>query len=222
MIQTTTFAFLEGIAAHNNKAWLDTHREDYAAAKADVTEAARVLIERADEFDTKVARANDDPARCISRLNRDMRFPKGKLPYKTEFFISLGVGELQSSAFYYVHVEPGRCYAGGGIFITQPGPLGRVRDRIVAQTDRWDAVMQAAGMRTLFPDGLTSPETLKQAPRGYDAGHKAIAYLRMKGFCANRPLTNTPMQADEAFDEVVRTFKAARPLVDFINEAAMG
>lgn len=219
MIATSTFDFLKGIASHNEKEWFDLHRDAYEAAKADLADLAGALIGRADEFDEKAGKANPDPARCISRINRDMRFAKGKPPYKTDFFVSLGVGELQSTASYYVHVEPGGCYAGGGIFVTQPEALGKIRDRIVAATDKWDGIVEASEMRKLFPKGLTSPETLKNAPRGYDADHPAIEYLRMKGFCANHPLTNKAMQDKDAVDEIVRAFKAARPLVDFINDA---
>lgn len=219
MIATSTFDFLKGIASHNEKEWLDQHRDAYEAAKADLADLAGALIDRSGEFDDKVGKANGDPVRCVSRLNRDMRFTKGKPPYKTDFFISLGVGELQSTASYYVHVEPGACYAGGGVFTTAPEALGKIRDRIVAATDKWNSIVEAPELRRAFPKGLTSPGTLKTAPRGYDADHPAIEYLRMKGFCANHPLTNKAMQDKDAVDEIVRTFKAVRPLVDFINDA---
>ena len=219
MIDNSTFTFLKGIAAHTEKAWLEDHRDDYQTAKDNIVEAAGILIGRCDEFDGAVGRANVDPARCVSRLNRDMRFAKGKPPYKTDFFISLALGELQATASYFVHIEPGHCYAGGGVFTTQPEALGRIRDRIVAQTGKWNGIVHTPTFQQVFPNGLTSPETLKTAPHGYDPDHPAIEDLRRKGFCANHPLTDKTMRADEAFDQIIHAFKAARPLVDFINTA---
>lgn len=223
MIEKHTFDFLKGIAAHNDKAWFEEHRDDYERAKANLVQVAGLLIDAASRFDPNVAKANAEPARCVTRINRDMRFAKGKPPYKTEMFVMLnGVGDYHASASYYLHVEPGACYAGGGVFMTEPKALDNIRKRIAAAPDKWTGIVESAEMRKAFPDGLTSPETLKRAPQGYDPDHPAIAYLRMKGFCATRPLTNKQVQGDDAVDIVVETFKAARPLVGFINAAVAG
>ena len=42
----------------------------------------------------------------------------------------------------------------------------------------------------------------------------------MKGFCANRPLTNTRAQQGDVLSEITDTFRTVRPLVDYINTSA--
>ena len=106
-------------------------------------------------------------------------FAKNKPPYKTDFFISLGLGELQATASYFVHIEPCHCYAGGGIFTTQPDALGHIRDRIVAQTGHWNGIVHTPTFKQVFPNGLTSPDTLKSAPHGYDPRRRSPASTRI-------------------------------------------
>lgn len=223
MIEKYTFDFLKGIAAHNDKEWFEDHRDDYERAKANLVDVAGRLIGAASRFDPKVANANAEPTKCVTRINRDMRFAKGKPPYKTDLFVMLNsVGDYQGSASYYLHVEPGGCYAGGGIFTTEPKALDHIRKRIAASVPKWTGVVESCEMRAMFPNGLTSPGELKRAPQGYDPDHLAIEYLRMKGFCANRKLTNKQLQDEDALDAVVETFKAAQPLVGYLNDAIAG
>ena len=147
-----------------------------------------------------------------------MRFGTGKPPYKSEVFIMLnGVGEAQSSASYYLHIEPGNVYAGGGIFVTEPKVLNHIRGRISSSYDAWLSVAESPAMQRMFPKGLTAPDSVKVAPHGYDVYDPAIQYLRMKGFCANRPLTRKQVEQDGGLDDVVQTFLTVKPMVDFIN-----
>lgn len=221
MITRSTLDYLRDLENHNDKEWFEAHRDRYDAYRANLVDIADELIAAAGSFDVRVREANPDPSKCVSRTHRDMRFNKsGKPPYKTDAFISLNsVGGATSSAGYYFHVERGNIYAGGGVFTTDPPLLDAVRQRISRSYDQWLAVVESEDMKAVFPDGLTSPETLKVAPHGYDVDDPAIEYLRMKGFCANHPLTAARAQQDGVLTEIVDTFRAVRPLVDFINTA---
>jgi len=67
----------------------------------------------------------------VSRLKRDARFAKGKSEYKSEFFIMLHpLGKKAAVATYYLHVQPGRSYAGADAFNPPLGTLNAVREAI--------------------------------------------------------------------------------------------
>lgn len=219
MIERSTFEFFRQLEQNNTKVWLEAHRTEYTAMRENLVEVAEELIAAASAFDPRVREANSDPARCVSRTHRDMRFNKGnKPPYKTDAFIALNsVGGATSSAGYYLHIELGNTYVGGGVFTTDPPLLHAIRHRISNSYDQWLKVVESDEMKRTFVDGLTAPETLKVAPHGYDVDDPAIEYLRMKGFCANRPLTAARVQDADVLDEIVATFQSVRPLVDFIN-----
>lgn len=117
MIQKRTFTFLKDIKNNNSKDWLDEHRANYNFAKNDILKLTAELIKEASSYDNSIARAGLEPKKCITRLNRDLRFSNDKTPYKTNYFIILNKdGKKSDSAFYYVHLEPGNSFVGGGVY----------------------------------------------------------------------------------------------------------
>ncbi|MGP7795650.1 DUF2461 domain-containing protein [Sphingomonas sp. CLY1604] len=223
MIAAKTLTFLRELDDNNSKEWVDSNRDAYEAAIEDLTRMAARLIGAADQYDERIAGNAIDPRHAVSRLHRDMRFQKGKPPYKTDWFVTIGEdAQSRGPAGYYVHVQPGHCYAGGGVY-TPPAPLlGKIRGRISQRYDEWRGIVEDEHLLGLIKGGLTSPAELKTMPRGFDADDPAAPYLRMKGFCANRPLTHAQIESDEGYALTIEAFKTARPLVDFINEAGRG
>lgn len=69
---------------------------------------------------------------CMFRINRDIRFSKDKSPYKSNFGASINKGgrKAMKSAGYYFHPEPGNCFAGGGIYMSMPDELKKLRQEI--------------------------------------------------------------------------------------------
>lgn len=220
MLDPRTLDFLRNLSRNNNKEWYKANRDAYNRAHDDVVRAAGVLIDRADEYDARVTKREKDPAKCLTRLRRDPRFAREKPPYKTELIIMINSNAVrEETAGYFFHVEPGNCYAGASYYITQSERLSRVRDRIVERYDEWLEIMNHSTMRTVFPQGLESPSTLKTIPRGYDRDHPAADYLRMKGFRLHHALTDSQAVRSDAVDIVVNALRTARPFVDFINSA---
>lgn len=50
----------------------------------------------------------------VHRIYRDVRFSKDKTPYKTYFGLHLGRTKPMLRGGYYVNIEPGRSFVGGG------------------------------------------------------------------------------------------------------------
>ena len=129
MLASATFTFLKNLAKHNDKAWFDANRKVYEAAKADheqlvaAVHAAITPLEPALEGQ----RAKDG----IYRMFRDVRFSKDKTPYKTHLssYYSRG-GRKWEGAGYYLHIEPGKSFAGGGMWMPQGPLLKAVRQEI--------------------------------------------------------------------------------------------
>lgn len=221
MMSLRSIHFLRDLAANNSKEWFEDHRADYDEVRANLAEIAQALLAKAGSFDRNLPADAFDPARCVSRIHRDMRFAKGKPPYKTDQFIMLGAsgpGDVFAPS-YFVHVEPGHCYAGGGMFTPNPAQLGRIRERIAHSYKTWTDIVESDALRKLIPDGLTAPSTLKNMPAGYDPAHPGAAYLRMKGYCIVHPISDARMRREETLDEIVLIFKQSRPFVDFLKSA---
>jgi uncharacterized protein (TIGR02453 family) len=222
VIDAKTFDFLHDITENNTKEWFEGHRAAYNDVLANLTDVSLALISGFDKENVGFAAANPDPRRTISRIHRDMRFAKpGKPRFKSEFFLMFKApAAAPAIAGFYLHVEPGNVYFGGGAFTPQRPELTRIRKRLSNSYEKWLAVVESEPMKRMFPHGLTSPGNVKIAPQGYDPDDPAIEYLRMKGYCANRPMTMARVQESDSITDVVETFRTVRPLVDYLNEAA--
>ena len=142
MIDKKTLGFLKELSSNNSKEWLDENRSDYNFAKDDILNMTQALINSVSEFDLGIAKADLSPKKCITRLNRDLRFSKDKTPYKTDYYIVLNQnGKNSPSAFYYVHIEPNNCFVGGGIYNPQSSELKKIRSEINASFDEWNKII---------------------------------------------------------------------------------
>lgn len=220
MIQTSTFHFLSELKTNNSKSWMDQHRAESHTAKADVAAMAGKLIDRLGKIDPAIKQGGLDGAKCLTRLNRDMRFAKGASPYKTDFYIVLNsAGKKSERAFYYLHVEPGNCFVGGGVYNPQPGPLRKFREKIGSHYANWEKIITDRHFQKRFPTGIHTPSLLTRVPSGFSPDSPAAEFFKMKGFYTMEKLDDREVQAKQAVAMVTEYFKAARSLVDFLNRA---
>ena len=218
MIDAATFKFLRDLDKNNDKEWFEAHRDRYDTALENLTVVAGRLIDDAASYDPAIAKLDLEPKKCISRIHRDMRFQKGKPPYKTDWFIMLG-GDPQAGkgAGYFLHVQSGGSFAGGGLYTPDADTLLSIRKRISKNFADWKKVAEGKQLTSIVPDGVTPPDELKTMPHGFDKDDPAAEYLRMKGYVANRGLSNADLEGEKAQTLVVEAFKAAEPLVAFLN-----
>jgi len=218
MIDAATFKFLRDLDKNNDKDWFEAHRDRYDTALENLTDVAARLIDDAASYDPDIAKLDLEPKKCISRIHRDMRFQKGKPPYKTDWFVMLG-GDPQAGkgAGYFLHVQSGGSFAGGGLYSPDADTLHRIRERISKHFSKWKTIAEGKRLTSVVPDGVTPPDELKTIPHGFDKDDPAAEYLRMKGYVANRELSNAELEGKKAQTLIVEAFKAAKPLVAFLN-----
>ena len=76
-------SFLQELADNNNKTWFDAHRPQYQALRQEFADLVGAVIAGVGAVDEAVLGL--DPAKCMFRINRDVRFSRDKSPYKTQF-----------------------------------------------------------------------------------------------------------------------------------------
>lgn len=224
MLKSDTLTFLKKLKrpANNKKAWVDEHREACDAAKADVEDFAALMIKEAAKFDPRIARAGLRGKACVTRLNRDVRF-HGGLPFKHDFYVVLNHrGKKKPTAFYYVHIEPGNCFAGGGVYNPDSRDLLKYRRGVSDDFARFKKIVSGAGFRKTFPAGVQTPEKAKTSPRGFDADDPAAEYLKFKGFFTREKLSDRDLTTTSSLKKIVKLWRGSKPLVDFLNDAFEG
>ena len=220
MIDKKTLGFLKELSSNNSKEWLDENRSDYNFAKDDILNLTQALINSVSEFDLGIAKADLSPRKCITRLNRDLRFSKDKTPYKTDYYIVLNQnGKNSPSAFYYVHIEPNNCFVGGGVYNPQSSELKKIRSEINASFDEWNKIINNKDFQTRFPSGIHNSGNLVRSPKEFEDDNPAIEFLKMKGYYTQESITDKEIQSNLILEKIIDYFKTAKPLVDYLNLA---
>jgi uncharacterized protein (TIGR02453 family) len=216
MLQQDTIQFLKQLKVNNNKEWMDANRKQYEAAKSDFEQFVTKVIEGISAFDPSLSDLT--AKQCVFRVNRDIRFSENKAPYKFNFGASFSKGGKKSpSAGYYVHLEPGSSFVGGGCWMPPADMLKNIRQEIDYDLKTFKKIIDQKGFKNLYPaiDG----ERLKKAPQGYDIENPAIDFLRLKSFTVGHPVKDADFLGKNAVKEVVHSFKVMKPFVDFLNRS---
>ena len=218
MLQPSTLKFLKDLEKNNNKPWFDAHRPQYETAKTDFYALVEKLIPAIAKFDAPIGQLA--VKQCVFRINRDVRFSKNKAPYKNNmacYFNQAGKNGL--GAGYYLHIEPGKSFAAGGIWVPEPSVLAGIRQEIDYNFTDWKKIIENKSFKKTFTEGLRSNETLVRPPKGYDENNPALEFLKMKSFIVSRPFADADLQHKNFVADVSKTFNCMKPLIDFLNAA---
>lgn len=216
MIQSSTLEFLAELKENNHKEWFDANRDRYHEARDNFIDLVDHLIEGIVEFDPGLEGL--EPKQCLFRINRDIRFSKNKNPYKINLAGYMARdGRKSPFAGYYIHIQPGECFLGGGAYHPASPELKKIRSHID---------MTAAELREITSDkkfeetfGELIGDSLKTAPAGFPKDHPQIDLIRRKDFFVTAPLTDQDVLSDGLVDKALNLFKLIFPLNDFLNEA---
>jgi len=152
------------------------------------------------------------------RVHRDVRFGKDKRPYKTNVGIQFRHerGKDVHAPGYYVHIEPGECFLGVGIWRPDAPSLGKIRDAIVEKPDKWKRAKTDKGFNKKYK---MSGEALKNPPRGFDKEHPLIEDLKRKDFIAISNISDKAVCAKDFKSRVVDSFQEASTYMEFLCKA---
>lgn len=206
--------FLIGLKKNNTKEWFDKNRKQYEVAKADFMVIIEHNIAEVSKFDKniKFLTAKD----CLFRINRDVRFSNDKSPYKTNFggFI-VPEGKKSGFAGYYIHIETGESFIGGGIYMPQPDILKAVRKEIYDNIDEFKKIINHKEFKKYF--GSISGSKITLAPKGFAKDFPDIDLLKFKDYTALRSMTDKEVLSLNYMEEIQKTFKAMFAFNKFIN-----
>ncbi len=212
--------FLRRLAANNNTPWMAAHRPDYQRARDAFTKLIGQVLAETAKTDPSLAALT--PADVMFRLHKNDRGHRDPEPYKRR----MGAGLLQGGrhaarAGYYLGVQPGGLSSlRAGFFNATPAGLGALRQEIHYNADAFHRLRQAPALLRHFPNGLaTDGERLVRPPKGYPADHPDLAWLQLKSFGAVRFFSDEQVQGPGFVAEAVAGIAAARPLVEFFNDA---
>ncbi|TAK59364.1 MAG: DUF2461 domain-containing protein [Bacteroidetes bacterium] len=208
--------FLKQLKKNNNREWFAEHKQEY---EDNVKFPMQCLIASLKEPIEKFAPEIDaNPKKSIFRIYRDIRFSKNKEPYKTHVAAVLHLkGHWETSAGYYVHVEPGGIYLGGGIYMPDAEQLKNIRSAIANRSKDFLAVIESKSFKKLF--GKIEGEKLQRAPLGYAPEHPMVEFLKHKQFYTGVEWREEKCYSKKFVGEIAKVYKELYPFIRFLNEA---
>ena len=219
MLQASTIKFLKALKKNNNKPWFDKNRSSYEAAKADFASLVQQVIDQHSKKDPSIK--NLAAKSCMFRINRDIRFSKDKSPYKTNFGASINAKGKSAWDFagYYIHIEPGACFVGGGLYMPPADVLKSIRQEIDYNLPAFKKIVTSKKFKAVY-GGLAMDKEylLSRVPKGYEADNPAAEYLKLKSFIATQKISDADLVSENLVKKIVTAFDALQPLLKFINE----
>lgn len=199
MINGELLTFFEELKQNNNREWFEPRKAAFKALKAEFEAFMDDVAGHVAEVDPAIDLVLEHPKTIkVYRIYRDVRFSKDKSPFKINIGGSISAGEGRPT--YYLHVEPGKSFAGGGYYMPTGSLLKALRQKIEDEHDELEALLADEDFANVFPDGLSvMGDELKTAPRGYAKDHDAIKWLRKKHFIVTRALSDDEL-VDEGFE----------------------
>ncbi len=211
-----TVSFLEALQSNNNREWFNANKARYDDARASFEAFIGVLIPVVRGIDPDVD--VDDPGECLFRIYRDVRFSGDKSPYKNNFGAFLAKGGRKSPyAGYYLHIEPGASFVGGGAYMPQAPYLKAIRRSIYEHPREYKAILHSDDFSSCF--GTIFGETLKTSPRDFPKDFPDIELLKHKHYAVTHPVDDQLWFSGEVIDRVREIFAVLYPFNRFLNAA---
>lgn len=214
---TQSFAFLENLAAHNDRDWFIANKDTFA------TRLERPFIHLLETVSNRLAdapRPLSGGRATVFRMNRDVRFSEDKRPYKTSLsgLLTASGTKQEAGGIVYVQLDATGGFAAAGYYGLSPAELGPIRDAIIAHAEDFAAIK--AGLAKAGRD-LVRGDSLTAMPKGFaeHAEHPHAAEIRLKSLILREDLGRDLWLSGEVTDRVERLARDAMPLLAFAGAA---
>ncbi|MEV4607205.1 DUF2461 family protein [Neorhizobium sp. LMR1-1-1.1] len=208
MIDQSTINFLSQASSDHDADWLTDNKACIEYARRNLMEFTSELIASAGSIDPRIAEANPEPRKCLARV------PIAKGVGSIALRVSLS---RNAAATYFMQISPSRSYSGGGALLPPPRLARILRQTIASHTGKWRAIVEGPLFQKYFPNGLTGGHDA--GGKGYVKNHDALDFFNLKNFGACRNIPDEMLMSPSLLAETVKSFAAARALVDYINRA---
>ncbi|GJM31160.1 MAG: TIGR02453 family protein [Saprospiraceae bacterium] len=207
-IQKATLQFLKDLSNNNDRDWFQANKETYEAAQKNMKAFVKAVEDALSQTDHLEGSK-------LFRIYRDVRFSKDKSPYKNNFGMGFTRATNRLRGGYYLHIEPGASFVGGGFWRPNSSDLKRIRDEFVADDKPIRKIIADPTFQKYF--GSLHGDELKTAPRGYDKDSPVLDLIRKKSFTIHKNFTDKEVTSDNFLLEVKATFEAMRPYFDYMS-----
>ena len=213
------FEFLLELRANNDRAWFQDNKGRYEQ------HVKEPLLQFIADFGPKLQSISEHfvadtrtNGGSMFRIYRDVRFSKDKSPYKTQAAAHFRheVGKSAHAPGFYLHLAPDEVFAGVGLWQPDSATLGRIRNHIASNPQRWERASKDPAFLDAFE--LTG-SSLKRPPKGFDADNPCIEDLKRKDHIAACMFDEEEATSPGFLDDFADACRMASPYMEFLATA---
>lgn len=214
---TQILKFLSDLSKHNNRPWFEKNKDQYLVAKDNFGQFITRFHSELVKFNPSLGGL--DPKKLPFRIYRDVRFSKDKRPYKNNMGAGISPGgKMMQEPGYYIHIEPGKSFIAGGIYMPEPPNLAKIRQEIDYNGDKLEKILNSKSFKKWF-DGFEDWDKLKTVPKGYPKDHPRLDWLKNKTYVVSHYFKDAEVKNKNFVKQLVEACKAMTPMNDFLKEA---
>ena len=224
-----TFKFLRQLARNNSREWFLANKARYeASVRGPCLRLINDLADPLKDISPQLTAVAKPVGGSLFRIHRDTRFSGDKTPYKTHagmYFSHAAAtkavrndagggapGRLDTPGLY-LHVQPGQCFLGGGIWHPQSETTKRIRDYMVSNPASWKKATRDPKFRKVFEPG---GDSLVRPPKGYDPAHELIVDLKRKDFIASAHIDDAVLLRPDLIKQLMARYVLMAPMLDWL------
>jgi len=217
--EPSLFDFLRDLSKNNNREWFQQNKPRYQSqVVAPVCQFVEAMMPRMEKISNAI---NVDPrphGGSMFRIYRDARFSKDKRPYKENVGCHFRhrAGKDAHAPGYYIHLEPGNVFFGGGVWLPPADVLGKMREAIDVKQKRWLSLRNSKKIQAY---GGIQGEGLKNPPRGYSQDHPCIDDLKRKSLFVMHRVDEADVVEATFFSLINKVYKDIAPFMEFLTVA---
>ena len=211
-------AFLRKLKRNNTREWFNEHKSEYEEMVKLPMQS--LIVSLRPHFERFAPEIEANPKRSLFRIYRDTRFSKDKTPYKTHaaaHFVVRGTSKGLVGSGYYVHIEPGECFIGGGIYMPDGPQLKAIRTAISKRAKDFRSVISQKEFVKRY--GAIQGDTLTRMPKGFEDDDPMAEWLKLKQFFVGASMPEKACYGTTFLKSIVAHFEAAAPFIRFLNDA---
>jgi uncharacterized protein (TIGR02453 family) len=149
-------------------------------AKKNMESLIEAFLAKFSTVDKRYAKLS--PKDCVFRIYRDIRFSPDKTPYKTHLGAGMSPGgKKMNEAGYYLHIEPGKAFLAGGMWMPPTDQLKMIRQEIVYNGKKFKKIIADKAFKKYYGE-LDDEYKLSRPPKGYDKTHPDIELLKYNSY----------------------------------------
>lgn len=207
------FRFLGRLKRNNKREWFLAHKAEYERCARGP--AIQFIVDFAQPLSMISPEVVADPRSTrgsLFRIYRDTRFSNDKRPYKTHLAMRFSHrGKDVHSPGFYLHLEPGGCFAACGLWHPEPATLLKVRSAIVERPQEWRAVRKLLNW--------DDAGKLSRAPRGFPADHEFVEDLKLRNLGSSVNFTDKQVCSPAFMTTFANSCRKMSPLAKFLSSA---